>query len=591
MTFIIICVLLILLIVLIWFILPKILHTFNISELITDALLIVNQRGEIKYANSNSETLFGYTKQELQGMTVEELMPERYRKIHVHQRKGFHIHEKSRHMGMGRDLVVLTKKGKEIPTEIALSPYKPLTEHLLFPYAKYKMIVLLHDISVRKEHEKIIHNLAYYDSLTKLPNRTSFYEQVKTDIEIASETNQKLGFLLIDIRELKKVNDILGHFVGDDVIQKTAMILNRFIDTWNDDKCERMKLFNISGNEFLIIINFNDTDTWCVKSVAAELLKIFNIPAKIEGQSLEIQIDINIGISILPIHGINISQLLKTADLALIESKKQGKNCYHLYNDSLRKEFNNFVMYENAIKTLLKDGKFDIVYQPIWSIKKDKFVGAEALFRLKGEQYKDMDIEFLINVAESTGLIIPLGEAILRRVCEETEKYKLLQGDNFVSVNLSLQQIEHYNFYNKFCNVIESTGVKTANIAIEITETTIMNRPLQTVEKILHMRDHGMQIFIDDFGKGYSSLSHLHKLPADKLKIDMSFLEDLEEDNSSFELLRGIIELGHSLELTVCVEGVETEAQFTKLKQLNCDEIQGFYKSKPVLVEELKNIY
>ncbi len=576
---------------LIWWKSPRFFHTINLAELIPDALLIVDRDGKILRANNNAARLFGYTKSELYAKTVEDLMPERYRDMHKHLRKEFKNDAKTRPMGMGRDLSILTKDGREIPTEIALSPS---SQNVFSNYCREKIIVLLHDITDRKEKEDIIHNLAYYDQLTHLPNRTSFYKEAQPIIDAVGARGDNLAFMLIDIRELKKINDTLGHYVGDDVIQRTGMILKGCM---NDEEflkntcITKMHLYNISGNEFAFFVEYDKDGTQCIEDLALYIINVFKVPAIIEGQSLDMHININIGISIFPVHGMVTSQLLKTADIALINSKQQGKNCFGFYNHALKTEFHNFITYENAIKYFIQTNDFNISYQPVWNIKQEKYVGAEVLFRCNEDIYPNMHVDFLINVAESTGLIVPLGAAILERACEETNKFDLTCNELVISVNASIQQLEDDKFTDKVCDILERKGIDPNRFAIEITETTLMNREAQAIEKVKELRENGILIYIDDFGKGFSSLSYLQKIPADKLKIDMSFLDETVNDHSRIEILRGIIALGHAIEMVVCSEGVETQQQLNLLEELGCDEIQGFYRGDPMSAEKLKELY
>ncbi len=565
------------------------LHTLNIAELIPDALLIIDEEGNIKSANRNAEVLFGYTKKELYALTVEDLMPERFRKIHKKQRKHFNKSPDVRPMGMGRDLFILKKDGTEAPAEIALSP---ATDYCIFDN-RYHTIVLLHDITQRKEVEKEINHLAYFDQLTNIPNRTSFYIESPKIIKKVERRNGNLAFVMVDIRELKKINDTLGHFAGDDVIQKTGYILKPFAYDYTTDDIKRSHLYKISGNEFLFLLEYDCSHHgYCdvVDNFAEEILDKFKETIKMDGIMFDVQININIGVSIMPAHGISSSQLLKTADIALVKSKQMGKNNYCYYNNTLDLEFENFTMYENAIKYFIKTQDFDIAFQPVWSNERNRFIGSEVLFRCNELKYPDMRVDFLINVAESTGLIVPLGSAILEKACEEGKEHDLICNDSVVSVNASIQQVEEQDFATSVIDILKRTDFNPNNLAIEVTETTLMHSEEKVVKKIKELREHGIRIYIDDFGKGFSSLAYLNKLPADKLKIDMSFLENIN-NKSSVEILRGIIELGHAIEMIVCSEGVETERQFELLKELGCDEIQGYFISKPVSGDELKVHY
>lgn len=565
-----------------------ILHTLNIAELIPDALLIIDEDGKIKSANKNAEKLFGYSKNEFYELTVEDLMPDRFRHMHEKQRDHFNKDPKVRPMGMGRDLAILTKDGTEMEAEIALSP---ATDYCVLTN-KFYTIVLLHDITHRKQTEREINHLAYYDQLTDIPNRASFYAESKGIIKRTGKKNGTLAFIIIDIRELKKINDTLGHFTGDDIIQQTANTLKPFAHKYqcSCDGIEEVSLYKISGNEFLFIVEYAGTNK-CIDEFLTDVIKKFKEPNKMEGMMLDVHININMGVSVMPSHGVSASQLLKTADIALVKSKQMGKNMYCYYNDTLDLEFENFTMYENAIKYFIDTQDFHLSFQPVWCNTRNKFVGAEVLFRCNELKYPNMRVDFLINVAESTGLIVPLGSAILEKACEEGKKHELSSNNVIISVNASIQQVEEKSFSDNVLGILKKTDYDPKNLAIEITETTLMHNEDQVVDKVEKLREEGIRIYIDDFGKGYSSLAYLNKLPADKLKIDMSFLEGINGDKSSIEILRGIIQLGHAIEMIVCSEGVETEQQFRLLQELECDEVQGYYTGKPVPGERLKDEY
>ena len=564
-------------------------HRFNLAELIPDALLLIDREGHIHDANSNAEKLFGYSKKELSIMKVEELMPERFRRNHVHQRDSFHTQPKLRPMGMGRDLHILTKDGKEVPAEIALSP---ATMHAFTRNSSHLTVALLHDITERKRQESVIYDLAYKDQLTGLPNRESFHIDTQKIIDRAINAQYNLGFMMIDIRGLKKINDSLGHFIGDDVIQRTGIILNKHIDDYVCACIHDITLFKISGNEFLFIMVYDNINAGkCIDDFSSNVLNSFKTPSRLEGTPLDMHININIGISVLPIHGMSSSQLLKTADIALIKAKQMGMNIYCFYNDAMSTEFNNFVIYENAIRHFIKTKDFNISFQPVWNIKKEKYVGAEVLFRCNEKTHQGMDVEFLINVAESTGLIVPLGAAIFERACLESTTHNLICDGIVISVNASIQQIEDDEFSSKVKDTLKKYRIDPKSMAIEITETTLMNREARAIEKIRELREYGVRIYIDDFGKGFSSLAYLKQLPADKIKIDMSFLEGIETEDASIKILSGVIDLGHAIGLTVCTEGVETATQLNILKEIDCDEIQGYYKGIPTSGPELRDKY
>jgi len=389
---------------------------------------------------------------------------------------------------------------------------------------------------------------------------------------------------------LKKINDTLGHYVGDDVLQRTGSILNKYVEAHQHDSMCNMNLYKIGGDEFLFMVEYEDVDNSSyISEVCKEIINLFSTPIKMDGISLDIHIDVNIGISILPIHGMSASQLLKTADIALIESKHLGKNVYTYYNKAINTEFENFVLYENAIKYFIKTNDFDVYFQPVWNMKRKAYTAAEVLFRCNEKLFPDLNVEFLINVAESTGLIVPLGSAILERACIESKKHDITNDGMIISVNASVQQIEKPGFSNTVIDILDKTETDPTNVAIEITETVLISNEGQIIEKLEHLREKGIKIYIDDFGKGYSSMAYLKNLPVDKLKIDMVFLEGIETEVTAVEILKSIVDLGHALEMIVCTEGIETEQQKNILENIGGDEIQGYFTGKPMKIEDMKD--
>ena len=567
-------------------------HTLSIAEVIPDGLLIVDHKGRVVACNTNATKLFGYTKEEMINLTVEDLMPPMHRSKHRNMRTEFRKDPKIRPMGMGRDLAILKKDGTVSEAEIALSPAVTKCFYPMNFDSNFKIIVLLHDITDRKKTERDMRHLAYYDPLINIKNRIAFYEDSIEIIERVISAKRNLAFIILDIRELKKTNDTLGHYVGDDILKRTSSILASIVKDYrcNVEGCKYCDqfLYKIGGDEFLLLLEYDDDDTLCVDKVAQEILDKFKEPFSMEGTPLDMYIDVNMGISILPIHGMSISQLLKTADIALIKSKKIGKNIYTYYNKAINTEFETFTYCEHAIKHFIQSNEFDLNFQPVWSIRENRHVGAEVLFRGNRKIYPNLDVEFLINVAESTGLIIKLGRSILHKMCDETSGHGIKAIEDFIiSVNISVQQLENKDFYDDFVLCAEKEEIHPNNIAIEITESVLMTQEATVINNLTKLREIGFRIYIDDFGKGFSSMIYLKDIPADKLKIDMAFLKDIETSEASRDIMSGIITLGHSLGMIVCCEGVENQKQMDILTDLDCDEIQGYFTGKPDTAEQL----
>ena len=571
-------------------------HTLNIAEVIPDGLLIVNHRGKILACNSNAIKLLGYTSEEITNLYVEDLMPERYRNHHQMMRTDFRKNPKVKPMGMGRDLAILKKDGTESVAEIALSPAVTKCFYPMNFDSNFKIIVLLHDVSERKETEKEMHRLAYYDPLINIKNRIAFYEDSIQILEQVKADKRNLAFIMVDVRDLKKTNDTLGHFVGDDILKRTGSLLTSTVSEYAcaNENCEKYNycqqhLYKIGGDEFLILLEYTKVDgDDCVEKVVEGILDKFKDSFTMEGTSLDMHIDINMGISILPIHGMSVSQLLKTADIALMKSKKIGKNIYTLYNNAISTEFEAFAFCEQAIKQFISSNDFDINFQPVWNINENRHIGAEVLFRGNTKVYPDVETEFLINVAESTGLILKLGKSILHKMCDDATKYGIFEFEDFtISVNVSVQQLEQKEFYDEFVLCADEEGIHPSKIAIEITETVFITQESTVIENLVKLRKKGFKVYIDDFGKGYSSMTYLSEISVDKLKIDMAFVHGIEDCQRTKDIMSGIISLGHSLGLTVCCEGVENQEQLDILTELGCDEIQGFFTGKPGTAKRL----
>lgn len=555
----------------------------DLMEAVPDALLVTNQDGSIIACNTHAEELFGYSKKEFKKLTVEDLLPHRFRKLHSHQRERFHADPAIRPMGMGRDLFILTKDGREIDAEIALG------------FSRYddsediKAIVLLHDITERKQQEAKINHLAYHDALTDLPNRIKFYEHAKHSIERARKNDWNTAFFILDIDDFKRINDTQGYHIGDEILKKVAAFLKgAVIDHCNNEIECCCFTARLGGDEFALLLE-RIVDVDDLHKIAKQLFQGFEKPLYVGGTN--VKVNISVGISMMPQHGMTTSTLLKAADLALLAAQRAGKNQFFIHDKSMTTKVEEFVRYENAIKDFIETDNFEVHFQPIVDTKSDLPVGAETLFRGNKDKYGHLDLAFLIDVAEDTNLIVDLGKLIFHRACEECLRCEMLGPDRVVSVNASIRQLEDPGFVDMCIHTMEVVGIEPKNMGIEVTETMLMKQQSNIVAKLEVLRDYGVQVFIDDFGKGYSSMNHLRYLPADKLKADIDFIRDIEGDAKTIAIMKSIVELAHALDLLVCAEGVETEEQLKTLKKLGVDQVQGYYVGMPMTVDEFHKKY
>lgn len=446
---------------------------------------------------------------------------------------------------------------------------------------------VVQDISRRKEAEDAVFQLAYYDSLTGLPNRAHFIEKAKTIVDGARERKNHCAFFLIDVDGFKRINDSLGHAFGDKVLRYIADLFSECIRHTCEDTgdCGRSFCARLGGDEFIITIE-NIADEAEAHMLASKILEHFQGPVEVDNR--RINLSVCIGVSMYPQDGTGVSRLLKAADLALYAAKENGKNQYFFHTESITTRFEEFYKYEHIIEYFIETEDFDIHFQPIYDIRKKRPIGTEALFRANTDRFGPLDLGFLIEVAEETGLIVPLGAAIFKRACEKCASCALMGEDRVISINVSVRQLEDHDFVEMCCTTMRLAGVEPKNVAIEVTESLVMKESLDVIQKLSLMQNIGVHIFIDDFGKGYSSMTYLRHLPADKLKIDMEFIRDIEDDPTAVEIIRGINNLAHSLDLVTCAEGVETQEQLKILTKLGVDQIQGYYIGKPMSFEDLR---
>lgn len=441
------------------------------------------------------------------------------------------------------------------------------------------------DITSRKEDEKTIFHLAYYDSLTQLPNRTFFVEHAPRMIAGAGDEKRRLAFFLVDIDDFKRVNDNFGHHAGDQMLQQIADRLAKLIQhRCEDETICRCFAARLGGDEFVLIVE-DIENAEQARTLADKIFTAFETPVQLEDQ--QIVVNLSVGIALFPYDGSSSSSLLKSADLALYTAKDKGKNRYYFHELSMNTRLEEHMQYENALHYFIDTQDFDVHYQPIFHLEKGVLCGAEALFRSNDRRYDNMNLERLIGVAEETGLIIELGNQITRRVCSEWFNTVGQDPTKVVSINLSMRQLDEPTIVKDILDILYETGLPHEQLNIEITETAFTHNFHENVRKLSKLQNTGISIAIDDFGKGYSSMSYLQQLPVSKLKIDIAFIRKIAEDEKSAEIVKVIIILAKTLGLTCVAEGVETEEQKQILLGLGCEEIQGYLSGAAMPIKKL----
>lgn len=423
--------------------------------------------------------------------------------------------------------------------------------------------------------ERHVQHLAYNDALTGLPNRLLFMEQLNQAIERTSAHDSMLAVLFLDLDRFKFINDTLGHEVGDKLLATMAQRLKGCVRT---DDC----VARLGGDEFTVLLD-DLPNAAVAASVAQNICRTVSAPLVIDGQ--EIVITASIGISLYPQDGPDLSRLLRHADTAMYRAKHSGSGfCY--YEAAMESAVSDRLKMENDLRHALEREEFSVFYQPVIDTVTGNVAGVEALVRWIHPEKGIVSPAEFIPVAEETGLILALGEYVLRSACRQTKVWLDSGLPNLhVAVNLSAKQLEQPDLRNIILSALDESELPPSALVLEITESVLMARAAESIDLLRDLRNLGIHLSIDDFGTGYSSLSYLKHLPANTLKIDRSFIQDIPDDEDAVAIVTGIMALAHSLRMTVVAEGVETDAQRETLTRLKCDCLQGFFYSKPLPAE------
>jgi PAS domain S-box-containing protein len=455
-----------------------------------------------------------------------------------------------------------------------------------------KVIGIAQDITERRAAEDRIRNLAYFDNVTGLPNRTLLSEILGQGISAARRYGRELAVLFLDIDHFKRINDSLGHGAGDIVLQEVARRLIECIrgsdrtfrsgggrTTVAAEAGERNLVSRLGGDEFVVVLGevrrAEDSAT-----VARRIAEVLAAPLIVEGN--EIKITVSIGISVFPVDGGDVESLLKNADAAMFYAKDQGRDRSQFYTASLNQRAVRRFSVETNLRKALERGELLVYYQPKIHIERGEPSGMEALIRWRRDGQLISPGDF-IPIAEETGLIVPIGEWVLRTACAQAAAWTMQGlGSLKVSVNLSAAQFRQPGIVSRIADILETTALPPELLELELTEGMLVEDTAASIATLSELNALGLSISIDDFGTGYSSLSYLKRFPLDALKIDRSFVRDLATDADDAAIVKATIALAHSLRLQVIAEGVETEAQLAYLRRLGCDDAQGYLFSPPV---------
>ncbi|MCS3903610.1 diguanylate cyclase (GGDEF)-like protein/PAS domain S-box-containing protein [Methylohalomonas lacus] len=444
-------------------------------------------------------------------------------------------------------------------------------------------VAVMHDISDRKAAERAIEHLAYYDSLTQLPNRHFLHERLKSALRNNEISGRQGALLFIDLDNFKTLNDTLGHDLGDLLLQHVA---RRIVDCLRQDDI----VARIGGDEFVILLeDITDSPGLIEKNVTSIANKIINAftPA-FELKGYEYYSTPSIGITLFDGRHESVDDLLKRADIAMYQAKAAGRNTIRFFNPQMESMVTMRVAMESELRTAVDRKEFTVHYQPQVDTHKGVY-GIEALVRWQHPQRGLVSPADFIPIAEETGLILPIGDAVLETACQQLREWSELPcyGDLSISVNVSAHQFRNPAFVDRVSALVNRHAVKPDRLKLELTESLLLENVEEAVAKMNQLKAHGVDFSLDDFGTGYSSLAYLKRLPLEQLKIDRSFVHDVLTDANDAAIIRTIIALGNSLGLDVIAEGVETEAQRDFLVANGCSCYQGYLYSRPLAIEQL----
>jgi diguanylate cyclase (GGDEF)-like protein len=438
-------------------------------------------------------------------------------------------------------------------------------------------VATFEDITEWQAAQEQISHMARHDALTNLPNRTLFREQLEKALRLAKRSDQ-LAVLCLDLDHFKDINDSLGHPVGDALLKEVARRLGECI-------AENDTVARLGGDEFAIVQFCNDCDPSAVAMLASHVVEKLSAPYEIAGHQLVI--GVSIGISLAPEDGKNPDELLKKADLALYRAKEDGRGTYRFFETGMDARAQARRLLELDLRAALKRGEFEVYYQPIRDVAKDVVVSFEALVRWNHALRGMISPVNFIPLAEETGLIVPIGDWVLRQACMDAAQWSQDVG---VAVNLSPVQFKNPNLVLSVKEALKTSGLPARRLELEITESVLLQNSEATLAVLHELRGFGVKISLDDFGTGYSSLSYLRSFPFDKIKIDRSFVSELATRDDSMAIVRAVTGLGKSLGIVTTAEGVETDAQFDLLRQEGCTQAQGYLFSRPRPAAEVENM-
>ncbi|WP_076918776.1 bifunctional diguanylate cyclase/phosphodiesterase [Pseudoalteromonas sp. SK18] len=545
--------------------------TFNASmlktifEAIPDLFFVLEQDGTIAdYHANNNNDLYVSPKQFI-GKKMIDVLPEKVaHKFQLHIEKA-------------------TTQGKMVSFEYELNMPEGINYYearVRLLAKKSQMMVIIRDISEPHRSAELIRRQAHFDSLTALPNRFLSLDRLSQILMEVQKNHVKAAVFFLDLDDFKKVNDSLGHEVGDKLLIEAAHRLQQALK--KNDTVGRL-----GGDEFIVLISSLDDESDALV-IADRLLKAFRKPFKLEGRDLILTL--SIGIAISPKDGTSASVLLRNADTAMYQAKALGRNTSSFFTPQMNVAMRRRFEIEEQMHGALERNEFELYYQPQIDVKTNTIIGAEALLRWHNIVLGEITPDEFIPIAEQTGLIAPIGVFVINQALRFLNEWQTVNNQQYtMAVNLSPRQFREPELVNIIIHALNENTISNECLELEITEGVLMNSQASIHDALVQIDELGIKLSMDDFGTGYSSLSYLREYPFDVLKIDRSFIAGITDNKADCNLVKAAIAMSHSLEIKVVAEGVETKEQLDLLNELNCDIAQGFYLSKPLPAAKLLN--
>jgi diguanylate cyclase (GGDEF)-like protein/PAS domain S-box-containing protein len=537
-----------------------------------DGFIQLDSNGDIINWNERAEQIFGYNRSEALGKNISMLMPAQDAAEHITYSKIYQKTENLNIIGATREVIGQRKDGSHFPLELRTSEVYFEDEHAY--------IVSARDISERKQAEQRISFLASHDTLTNLPNRTLLQDRLQQVIVHNRRRSIQAAVLFVDLDNFKVINDSLGYEVGDILLKDISAILVSMVRS--EDTVARQ-----GGDEFIILLS-TISQPQDASIIAQKILDTLIQPFHINGK--ELHVTASIGITVFPDDGNDMESLLKNSDIAMYHAKEQGKNNYQFFSAKMNEFASEKQALSSDLRHAVERNELFLVYQPVVDMVSGHIAGMEVLLRWQHPVLGLISPVKFIPLAEETGVILSIGEWVLRSACEQLVKWQQ-QGYEVprLAVNLSAKQFRQKLLVENIAHILKETGTDSRYIGIEITESMLVQNIDEVVETLLKLSNMGLEISIDDFGTGYSSLSYLKRFPINKLKIDKSFVNDVATHPDDAAIVKAIVAMAHGLSMKVVTEGVETQAQLDFLREHGCELYQGYIFSKPLPASEIIN--